>query len=66
MTVESLARDLAAIGLHAADMQSRNEDRHEACLWCETAVLLSRVVSFGKQERELALQSFGERKREDT
>lgn len=54
--VLDLARSLADIGEHAAAMQSAEEDRHDACPWCETAVLLARVVSFGRQERDRELQ----------
>lgn len=56
LVVENLARALADIGEHAAAMESSGEVHHDACPWCETAVLLSRVVSFGKQERTAQLQ----------
>lgn len=54
--VESLGRALTEIGAHAADMQLSEEIRHEGCLHCETAILLARVVSFGRQERDVQLQ----------
>lgn len=56
LAVIDLARTLSEIGEHAAAMESSGEVHHDACPWCETAVLLSRVVAFGKQERTAQLQ----------
>lgn len=54
--VMDLARSLADIGEHAAAMQQSEELHHDACPWCETAVLVARVANFGKQQRDLELQ----------
>lgn len=54
--VEDLGLALAEVGAHAAEMQLAEVDHHDACLWCETAVLLSRVTRFGAQLRDVQLQ----------
>lgn len=56
LQVETLGLALADLGAHAADMQSSEQDHHDACLYCETAVLLSRVTRWGAQLRQVELE----------
>lgn len=53
--VENLGLALSELGRHAADMVSQGQDHHDACLWCETMILLARTMNFGEQLRRVEL-----------
>lgn len=54
--VEQLSGALADLSLHFADMQQSEEVHHDNCIYCETAILMARVVAFGRSERDFQLQ----------
>lgn len=49
--VQDFSDALSDLGAHAALMDQRDEAYHDACTYCETMKLLSRVAAFGIQLR---------------
>lgn len=43
---------LTQLGHHAAMMDNEEHGTHVDCLYCETMLLLARVVNFGEQLRK--------------
>lgn len=50
--IVQFAEVLGVLGRHAAAMDQADETRHDACTYCETMKLLSRVAAFGIQLRQ--------------
>lgn len=46
-----LAMALTSLGNHARAMDMAEEEHHDNCAYCETLVLLARMVDFGEQLR---------------
>lgn len=46
-----LAEALTSLGNHARAMDNAEEEHHDECVYCESLVLLARLVGFGEQLR---------------